>query len=99
MPYLVCYQLSNTMPDSRPVCLLLSTGDGSIDSDQTASAVTSLRQKGVQVVVAGMGPRVNGSELSLVANSDSSVVYVDNWTDERSMTLNGDRLNDKICSK
>lgn len=83
----------------RSVCLLITTGRGTIDSDQTLLIASDMRRRGVQLVVVGVGSTVNGTEASLIAGGDASVVFVDDWTKQASTAIVIDRLSGRICSK
>lgn len=80
------------------VILLVTTGGGTINSDQSLSAASALRQLGVQIVVLGVGSGVNGTEASLIGGSDTSVFYVDDWTKRSSSAVITGSLRDKMCS-
>ena len=95
----ILFQLSNSTSSQRQVCLLVTTGGATIDLDQTASVAYGMRQRGVQLFVTGVGSQVNGTEASMIAGSDSSVVYADNWATAQSAAIYGARLGDKICGK
>lgn len=83
----------------RSVCILVISGRGTIDTDQTLSMASNMRRRGVQLLVIGVGSAVNGTEASLIAGGDASVVYVDDWAKQASTAILSGRLSDKICSK